>query len=55
MSAIIDATTVQPAQRYYELGLSLFHTSALAATSFADEHLERALRATPMGRRNWNF
>jgi hypothetical protein len=37
MSAIIDATTVQPAERYYELGLSLFHTSGLAATSFADE------------------
>lgn len=37
MSAIIDARTVQPAERYYELGLSLFHTSGLAATSFADE------------------
>jgi outer membrane receptor protein involved in Fe transport len=37
MSAIIDARTVRPPGRYYELGLSLFHTSALAATSFADE------------------
>jgi len=37
MSAIIDATTVQPADRYYELGLSLFHLSGLAATSFGDE------------------
>ena len=37
MSAIIDATTVRPAQpRYYELGLNLFHASALGATQFAD-------------------
>jgi outer membrane receptor protein involved in Fe transport len=37
MSAIIDATTVRPPQRYYEMGLSLFHLNALAATAFADE------------------
>ncbi|MET0532958.1 MAG: TonB-dependent receptor [Steroidobacter sp.] len=36
MSAIIDATTVQPSDRYYEVGLSLFHLSALAATPFSD-------------------
>ena len=37
MSAIIDATTVRPADpRYFELGLNLFHASALAATQFAD-------------------
>lgn len=34
MSAIINATTIRPNQRYYEAGLSLFHTSALAATTF---------------------
>ena len=37
MSAIIDATTVHPKERYYELGLSMFHTSALAATPFSNE------------------
>ena len=37
MSAIIDATTVRPPDRYYEAGLSLFHLSALAARPFADE------------------
>ena len=37
MSAIIDARTVQPTERYYEVGLSLFHLSALAATTFSDE------------------
>ena len=37
MSAIIDATTVRPADpRYYEIGVSLFHSSALAATHFDD-------------------
>ncbi len=36
MSAIIDARTIRPAQRYYEAGISLFNTSALAATDFAD-------------------
>ena len=35
MSAIIDATSVRPTQpRYYELGLNLFHASALAAGEF---------------------
>jgi outer membrane receptor protein involved in Fe transport len=37
MSAIIDARTVRPLERYYELGLSVFHLNGLAATSFADE------------------
>jgi outer membrane receptor protein involved in Fe transport len=37
MSAIIDATTVRPADpHYFELGLNLFHASALAATQFDD-------------------
>lgn len=37
MSAIIDATTVRPGQpRYYELGLSLFHLSAMASHEFAN-------------------
>ena len=37
MSAIIDATTVRPADpRYYEIGVNLFHASALAATQFDD-------------------
>ena len=35
MSAIIEASSVRPEQRYYEVGLSLFHLSALAATPFA--------------------
>lgn len=34
MSAIINARTIRPGQRYYEAGISLFHTNALAATSF---------------------
>ncbi|MFC4308505.1 TonB-dependent receptor plug domain-containing protein [Steroidobacter flavus] len=38
MSAIVDASTIQPSQpRYYELGLNVFHTSALAALQFDDE------------------
>ena len=37
MSAIIDATTVHPVQpRYYELGLSLFHTNALGFREFME-------------------
>jgi outer membrane receptor protein involved in Fe transport len=37
LSAIIDATTVRPAQpRYYEIGLNLFHLSGLASGQFAD-------------------
>jgi outer membrane receptor protein involved in Fe transport len=36
MSAIIDATTVRPLEpRYFEIGVNLFHASALAATQFA--------------------
>jgi hypothetical protein len=36
MSAVIDAQTVRPAaDAYYELGLSLFHASALAAQRWA--------------------
>ncbi|MBL8268532.1 TonB-dependent receptor plug domain-containing protein [Steroidobacter sp.] len=35
MSAIIDATSILPLQRYYEVGLSFFHFNALAATPFA--------------------
>jgi len=36
MSAVIDATSVRPAQpRYYELGLNLFHATALAAVELA--------------------
>ncbi|MDY6945879.1 MAG: TonB-dependent receptor [Pseudomonadota bacterium] len=37
MSAIINARTIRPSQRYYEAGVSLFHTNALAATMFDDE------------------
>jgi len=37
MSAIIDATAVRPADpRYFEIGINLFHSSALAATQFQD-------------------
>jgi outer membrane receptor protein involved in Fe transport len=37
MSAVIEATSIRPdADRYYELGLSLFHAQALAAQRFAD-------------------
>jgi len=37
MSAIIDAATVHPADpRYFELGLNLFHASALASLQFDD-------------------
>jgi outer membrane receptor protein involved in Fe transport len=37
MSAIIDATAVRPADpRYFEIGLNLFHASALASTQFDD-------------------
>jgi hypothetical protein len=37
MSAIVDARSVRPeAERYHELGLSLFHASALAAHRFDD-------------------
>ena len=33
MSAIIDARTIRPEQRYYEAGVSFFNTNALAATA----------------------
>jgi hypothetical protein len=36
MSAIIDTHTIRPEGRYYEAGISFFHTNALAATSFDD-------------------
>ena len=37
MSAIIDATAVRPTDpRYFEIGVNLFHSSALAATDLAD-------------------
>ena len=38
MSAIIDARSVRPEQpRYYEVGVNLFHSSALASVAFADD------------------
>lgn len=38
MSAVVEAESLAPPEnRYYELGLSLFHTSALASQSFAGE------------------
>ncbi len=38
MSAIVDARSVRPGQpRYVELGLNLFHSSALGSTAFADD------------------
>jgi hypothetical protein len=38
MSAIIDARSIRPGQpRYAEIGLNLFHFSALGSMSFADE------------------
>jgi hypothetical protein len=37
ISAVVDAKSVRPrADRYYELGASVFHTSALASRRFAD-------------------
>jgi len=39
MSAVIEASSVHPeADRYYELGLSLFNANALASQRFADGH-----------------
>ena len=52
MSALIEAQTVRPEwSPYYELGLSLFHASALAATDFADArgHLVMAARRGNVG------
>lgn len=38
MSAIIDARTIRPTlAHYYELGLTLFHTNALASLGFHDD------------------
>jgi len=45
MSAIIDARTIRPGQRYYEAGISFFHTSALAATGFDDGRGQALLSA----------
>lgn len=52
MSAIIDARSVQPpTQRYYELGLSLFHVSALASAAFAQDraHVLMSARRSNLG------
>lgn len=39
MSAVIEAESLRPdAERYYELGLSLFHANALASHRFAGGH-----------------
>lgn len=48
MSAIIDARTIRPEQRYYEAGISFFNTSALAATDF-DAGRGRALLSLRRG------
>ena len=46
MSAIIDATSIHPAQpRYYELGLSLFHTGGIAYGEFMDGRASALLSA----------
>lgn len=46
MTAIIDARSVRPAApRYYELGLNVFHASALAAARFADGRGEALVSA----------
>jgi outer membrane receptor protein involved in Fe transport len=38
MSAIVDVRSVRPGQpRYYEIGLNLFHMSALGSMTFADD------------------
>lgn len=52
MSAIIDARTVHPgAPRYYEIGLNLFHASALGSTAFDDGrgHLLVSARRSNLG------
>ncbi len=48
MSAIIDARTIRPSERYYEAGISLFNTGALAATDF-DNGRGRALISARRG------
>lgn len=45
MSAIINARTIRPGQRYYEVGASLFHLNALAATTFANERGQALISA----------
>lgn len=45
MSAIINARTIRPEQRYYEAGVSLFHTNALAATTFDGERGQALISA----------
>lgn len=45
MSAIINARTIRPQQRYYELGVSLFHTNGLAATTFDGDRGEALISA----------
>lgn len=45
MSAIINAHTINPGQRYYEVGVSLFHVNALAATTFDDERGQALISA----------
>ncbi|HEY4366564.1 MAG TPA: TonB-dependent receptor [Steroidobacteraceae bacterium] len=46
MSAIIDTHSIHPTQeRYYELGLSLFHSSALASMAFDDDRGHALLSA----------
>jgi hypothetical protein len=52
MSAVIDAQSIRPTQsRYYELGLNVFHSSALAAGEFADGrgHLMISARRSNVG------
>jgi len=45
MSAIINARTVRPRQRYYEAGITFFHTNGLAATDFDDGRGQAMLSA----------
>jgi hypothetical protein len=52
MSAIIDARSVRPgAPRYYEVGLNLFHVSALGSTQFDEGlgHLLLSARRSNLG------
>ncbi|MET0498963.1 MAG: TonB-dependent receptor [Steroidobacteraceae bacterium] len=46
MSAIIDTTSIHPeTERYYELGLSLFHTSGIAYSEFMDGRADALVSA----------
>lgn len=52
MSAVVDAHSVHPGQpRYYELGLNVFHVSALGSIAFDDErgHLLLSARRSNLG------